>query len=676
MKRDLKLVINCQKGRTIERTIAADGKEYEKDRITLTASETAENDCIIGSLRLKIGYVEPLLEEHYNLSMETPVKIYMQAEKPEKITSLYMYGPWWSRPGFSGSFADIPDRTQVALFKYADRVGCFVPMVGDRFKSYLTGGTDTELCLVMTAMKGGIGSFDETTYVYAEADTVREAVHRVFKWLTVNKGILPREKRRLPEMFRYLGWCSWDAFYTDVSEKLLRQKADEISEKKLPVRWMLIDDGWFPSREKMITDFAPDSEKFPEGFSRMISDIKAESSIDWVGVWHALGGYWGGVDPESSLAEKEKDYLFRNVKDWLVPDYRNGSGFYRDWCRLLRSEGIEFIKVDGQSTAPFYYENDVPVAEAARGMNRALESGSFEMDGAIINCMGMAMENVLARPASAISRNSDDFFPSREESFTEHLLQNAYNSIYHDEIYCCDWDMFWTKHKFAAKHSLLRAISGGPVYFSDRIGDTVPEVLEPLCLKDGSLLMMARSARPAEDCVFTDPVKEGVLKLTNYAPYGDGYAGGIAVYNLSGREQTFSFVPEDVPELAGYDRFVIYDWFRHTVRALGKGEQFNGTAEKDGFAWYVIIPEVSRAAFLGLTDKYTGFTAVENIINGDNSQTVMLRASGKTAWVSESRHEQVMVNGIDMTGEVHSDGSLKWLELPESTERTIVTICF
>ena len=47
------------------------------------------------------------------------------------------------------------------------------------------------------------------------------------------------------------------------------------------------------------------------------------------------------------------------------------------------------------------------------------------MDGAIINCMGMAMENVLARPVSAISRNSDDFVPGKEEGFSEHLCKDG-----------------------------------------------------------------------------------------------------------------------------------------------------------------------------------------------------------------------------------------------------------
>ena len=676
MTGDIRVRINRQKGRTHDISMPADGIEVKADNIIMSAYEKEDGGVSICGFRLKICYEEPLIEEHVDLAMEEPVVVHFRPDEvPERITALYMFGPWWSRPGFFDSYKDIPDRTQVAIFRYAGKCGCLVPMVGDRFKSYLSGGTEDEIRLVMTALRGGLESVDEIMYVYAEADTAYEAVHKAFAWLIKEKGILPREERRIPDIFRYLGWCSWDAFYTDVSADLVTQKADELIEKDVPVRWMLIDDGWFPSREKMITGFAPDTAKFPDGFRPVIEDIKSRSSIEQFGVWHALGGYWGGVDPESSLADEEEKYLYRTANNQLIPDYRHGSGFYRDWCRVLKEEGIDFIKVDGQSTAPFYYANEVPVAEAARGMNRELESGSFEMDGAIINCMGMAMENVLARPASAISRNSDDFFPSREESFIEHLLQNAYNSIYHNEIYCCDWDMFWTQHPFAAKHSLLRAISGGPVYFSDRIGATDPEVLKPLALSDGSLLMMARSARPSEDCIFTDPLKEGVLKLTNYAVNGDGVlGGGIAAYNLTGRDQKVSFAPEEVPEIAGAEKYWVFDYFGKKVHLLDAGEQFGSELAEDGYAWYVIIPAGSSPACLGLTDKYTGFAAAENIIESGDVTTFVLKASGRTGWLSERRPSAVCVNGEDVTDKVKCDGYMYYIDLPEAAEKTIITI--
>lgn len=53
------------------------------------------------------------------------------------------------------------------------------------------------------------------------------------------------------------------------------------------------------------------------------------------------------------------------------------------------------------------------------------------------------------------------------------------------------------------------------MYFSDKIGKTNPEVVKPLMYRDGRLLMMNRAAKPTEDCIFSNPMESGVLKLHN-----------------------------------------------------------------------------------------------------------------------------------------------------------------
>ena len=673
MKQQVRLRIDLQKGKPVETTALINAEGVEKNGIRAALTEHAAAGCRIGRIQLQIH--KETLSEPNNLSMEVPVRIYLPMECPEKITAMYMFNPWWTRPAFVEKFQDIPDRTQVAFFKYKDRCACFVPMVGGQFKTYMTSGTETELCLEMTAGLGGQSQVDEPLYLLAEAPKAAEAVHTAFTLLAEMKGIRLREARRIPEMFRYLGWCSWDAFQTEVTEDKIRQKVDELIEKRVPVKWMLIDDGWFSAREKMLFDFAPDKTKFPDGFRGMIEAIKEKSGVKWFGVWHALGGYWDGIAPESALAAREANHLYRTVGGTVVPSPKTGARFYDDWYKVLAGEGIDFVKVDGQSAVPFYFENNLPVSEAARGISEALESGAYRMDGAIINCMGMAMENVLARPASAISRNSDDFVPLKEGSFAEHLLQNAYNAIYHNEIYCCDWDMFWTKHEDAVKHGLLRAISGGPVYFSDRIGDTMPEVLKPLVYQDGRVLMMDRSAKPTEDCVFSDPMKDGVLKLHNVAVWGwNRKGGGIAVYNLTERRQTFAFAPADIPDLDVCDQYWVYEFFQRKVYSLGRNEVYQGTIESGGAAWYVILPQVGNAACLGLLDKYVGFSAVECIQESEHVSIFVLRASGTVGWVSDRMPQNVMVNCSDATDRIKRDGQLWELSLPENSKTAILSI--
>lgn len=673
-EKNLRCEIRLQKGKRIDAEIPAHTGIYEKEGIYIEVAQKAFNGYQYGEIRLNIK--NEACVENYNLEMEKPIKVYLpMKECPEKITAMYLFNEWWTRPAFVENFQEIPDRTQVAFFKYKDRFSCLVPMVGKEYKAYMTKGTGTEICLEMTSWMGGQREVEEPLYLLAEAPTLTEAVHKVFAWLAEYKGIRMRENRRLPEMVRYLGWCSWDAFYTEVTEEKLRQKAEELMEKKVPVKWMLIDDGWLSTQDKLLCDFAPDKNKFPNGFKEMIKDIKSEGDIKWFGVWHALGGYWGGIAPESDLALRERDYLYRTVNGKLIPSPKSGEHFYRDWYEGLRRQGIDFVKVDGQSAVPYYFENSLPVCEAARGMDQALESGAFYMEGAIINCMGMAMENILARPASAVSRNSDDFVPGRENGFAEHLLQNAYNAVYHDELYFCDWDMFWTEHEDCVKHSLLRAVSGGPVYVSDPVGQTNPEVLKPLVYGDGKILMMDRAVKPTEDCMFSDPMESGVLKLHNVASWGEyGKGGGIAVYNLTGRRQPYTFKPADISDIEMSDMYWVYDFFGKKVSALSRNETYEGALEEDGFAWFVMLPKSKTGSCLGLLNKYAGFTAVESIQEKEEAQTVVVRESGLLGWISEREPRKVMVNAENVTEKVQKKDNLYSLQLPETFSKTVLSI--
>lgn len=664
--------IQLQKGKHIHAEFTVNTEGFSKDGFHMQVTEEEAGGLRFGKLLLHIK--NESFTENANLDMEKPVRIWLPLEQPEKITAMYLYNEWWTRPAFVERFQDIPGRTQTAFFRYGDRYACMVLPAGKEFKTYLSGGTEGEVCLEMTSGLGGQNSVEEPLYLIAEAPSLYEAIHKAFTRLAEYKGIRMREDRRIPEMFRYLGWCSWDAFYREVSEEGIRKKAKEFSEKKIPVRWMLIDDGWMTSRGELLANFIPDSTKFPEGFRKMTEDIKTETGVRWFGVWHALGGYWGGIAPGSSLDVKERPYLYRTVSGKILPSPFTGERFYRDWYEELNREGISFVKVDGQSSVSCYFENSLPVCEAARGMNGALESGASRMDGAVINCMGMAMENILARPATAISRNSDDFFPDKQGGFAEHLLQNAYNSLYHNELYCCDWDMFWTMHKDAVKHSLLRAVSGGPVYISDRPGATDPEILKPLIYQNGEILMMDRSAKPAEDCAFSDPFTEGVLKLHNTASYGDKKAGGIAAYNLTDKKQLLSFAPADIPDLDPADTYRVYDYFGKKAVSLGRNEKYESTMEAGGYGWFVVLPGGKNGSCLGLMDKYAGFTAVENICESENTMTAVIRETGRTGWISEKKPAKVTVNGIDVTDRTEKQGNVYTADIPENPGKMVLDV--
>lgn len=277
------------------------------------------------------------------------------------------------------------------------------------------------------------------------------------------------------------------------------------------------------------------------------------------------------------------------------------------------------------------------------------------MGGRLINCMGMAMENILGRPGSAISRNSDDFVPESENGFAEHLLQNGYNAVYHDEVYYCDWDMFWTHHRDAVKHGILRAVSGGPVYFSDRIGDTDLTAVLPLVYRDGRILRMDRAAKPSPDCIFHDPSKEGLLKLTNTADCGMGRKGGaIAVFNLCGRAERCDIGAEDIYDLSQEDlaEYYLYDVIGKCGRTICRKEHSTVTLPADGCGLYLLVPVIGGRACVGLADKYIAFHAIAEMMQNEAGMHIAARECGAFVFYQEQPPKRVLVNGIDVTDQI------------------------
>lgn len=636
--------------------------QFGEENTSVVFTVQRKAGCLVGSVKAAL-YAEAF-RENDGFAMKSPVELSLKFQKtPKRMTALYLHRDWWTRPAFIDTFEKIPDRTQCIYLDYGEDYGCLWLMAGKEYKTMACAGTKEALTLELTAGQPGILSFEEVIFVLAQARHPYDAVCSAGSAVAAEMELLPKSRKTYPEMFDYLGWCSWDAFYTDISEEKVRHKAEELEQKQAAVRFLLLDDGWLSVCENRLYSMAPDQNKFPDGFRKLTSELKASGKIRGIGVWHALGGYWGGVEPGSELAAKQAEHLYRTKTGKLLPApyAESGYGFYRDWYEYLRKEGIDFVKVDGQGAIKNYYANDIPLCEAARQSHRALEGavGAY-MGGNLINCMGMAMENIMGRQGSALSRNSDDFVPDNPEGFAEHLLQNAYNAPYHDQFYYCDWDMFWTSHPDAEKHAILRAVSGGPVYISDRIDETKKEVLSPLRYEDGRILRMDRAAMPSVDCLFADPAVTGIVKITNVADCGiSGKKGGaIAVFNIGKEAAEVSVGSADIHDLSK-GTYYCYDW----LSGRGCMAEPNWTNKQvllpGEYRLYLFVPVIEGCGVLGLTDKYVSFHGVSEVKRTVNGFLAVVRECGSFSFYATDRKVgKILINGTEAADNINFEDGL------------------
>eukprot|EP00878_Enallax_costatus_P037111 GHUV01041902.1.p1 GENE.GHUV01041902.1~~GHUV01041902.1.p1 ORF type:complete len:116 (-),score=1.40 GHUV01041902.1:323-670(-) len=57
-------------------------------------------------------------------------------------------------------------------------------------------------------------------------------------------GAAPRWQKSIPDICNYLGWCTWDAFYHDVSARGVVGGLRSFESVGVTPRWIIIDDGW------------------------------------------------------------------------------------------------------------------------------------------------------------------------------------------------------------------------------------------------------------------------------------------------------------------------------------------------------------------------------------------------------------------------------------------------
>ncbi len=562
----------------------------------------------------------------------------------------------WCRPFWGESLSFLPEKTQLLVIKDNEEYTAFLPVCDSICKTLIrgcgeNGGFEFSVLSNIDYMNR---IPKQLSFIVLQGNNPNKLLRAVSKKAAelLGSSLKMREERKMPELFEYLGWCSWDALQIRVNEKDLIRKANEFSEKKIPVNYAIIDDMWadVPSLNEIPDDtsfsemvdimhdsklrsFNGDKKRFPDGLKSAVNKIKL-AGFKNVGFWFPVAGYWSGLEPGSEADR----FLCGNTvtlsdgRIVISPEKENAEKAFDLLCERVKSWGADFVKIDNQGFHKNYH-NISSFGESAKSIHSAIDKAADKyFEGAVINCMGMPNECMFNRLGSAISRCSDDFLPDNREWFFKHILQCSFNGLLQGQYFINDWDMWWTDDAQAIKNAVCRAVSGGPVYVSDKIGRSNRKILEPLCLSDGKILRCDNSAVPTDDCLFENPTKsEKIFKIFNRA----GKNGIAAVFNINaGNKPVNGYVS---PSDAGLDEceYAFYEFFSKDSGILKKGEQIKLTLENnDDFRLYTFSPMKNNIAVMGLIDKYIGVKAVSS----ENDFSVRMSEKGNIGFISEKEY--------------------------------------
>jgi raffinose synthase len=585
--------------------------------------------------------------------------------------ALWRYKPWnaWTKPMKISTPGQLEAwDVQFFYWQYADgSYGAAIPLSGNGYRTTLGSNKGRFGCKA-------ISYFDTTN-----RDTIPIPMfaigfgndpYKLFEQLyqsglkMMGKAENIRTKKTYPKPFEYLGWCTWNSsdMGKNLSDQYLLDAAKSFQDKKISLGFMIIDDGWSDNNphQNSLKSFLPKTDKFPNGFKKTIETLKTDYGIRYVGAWHALNCYWAGVDKNSTVGKEFETSLFPwtqknpvgndpgNVTSMISPFAGGLAKFYDQWYTYLKSEGIDFVKVDNQLIVEQMSKGNFPIWDLAAAMHENLDVAvKKHFDGAIINCMDMTNDAFYNFGSTAVARTVEDYFPyEKGETFNlqkgnapAHITQAVYNSLYFQQMVWPDYDMFESNNPNVNVHVVGRAISGGPVYLTDKSGEQNEKAIMSLIYSDGKVLRSDVPGKVTEDCLFN--VQDArLLKVFSFA----NGAGLLAIINPADtNEVKGSFKVTVVKGLSG-TAFIVYEHFTKTMQLIDRKQEIPVTLKKFGSSYYNIVAVENGVAIIGLIDKLNAPKAVSNIESTTSKVSFSLYEGGDVLIYCSRHPKSVFVN--------------------------------
>lgn len=169
----------------------------------------------------------------------------------------------------------------MALCQYTD---CYLSFKADgsiTFHNEL--GKEAHLLIVSTSKKKNFVHLTQIALKYYQ-NSIKQVSEDQKNTPTKDDSILEIDKVLLGR----LGYCTWNAFSQDVDIYKVEAALDSLKTHKIPVEYLMIDDGWQLITEKrQLASFDACLSKFPSGLSKTVTQLKSDYPfIQYIGIWH------------------------------------------------------------------------------------------------------------------------------------------------------------------------------------------------------------------------------------------------------------------------------------------------------------------------------------------------------------------------------------------------------
>ncbi|KAK4507265.1 hypothetical protein PRZ48_001000 [Zasmidium cellare] len=359
----------------------------------------------------------------------------------------------------------------------------------------------------------------------------------------------------LEEWYDGLTYCTWNGLGQNLTDKKILEALDSLSKENINVTNLIIDDNWqaLSKGETQFvrgwSDFEANKDGFPDGMKATTTEIrKRHPNINHIAVWHAILGYWGGIDPNGWIAKNYKTIEVEKEPGvaggtFTVVAAEDASRMYNDFYKFLSEAGVDSVKTDAQ-----FFLDLLQHAPDRRALTTVYQDAWTvahlrHLSARAISCMSQSPQLIFhsqlpTNKPRLLVRNSDDFFPEVPASHPWHIFCNAHNSLLTQHLNALpDWDMFQTSHEWGSFHAAARAVSGGPIYFTDVPGQHDVKLIHQMTAQTprGKTVIL----RPDMIGKAMDPYNSNkalaMLKIGTYVGYAETGSGILGIFNVAGQ---------------------------------------------------------------------------------------------------------------------------------------------
>lgn len=538
----------------------------------------------------------------------------------------YKYGPVtaWTHPVVTHKLEQLHVKNnQFFLYEYTDN--CFaacLPLMGKGYVASI-GKHEDKLCVKAYHSLDGHNENDIPVLAISFAMDPHTAVQNVYESaLGLNDQIDSLKKYKgFPTMFNKLGWCSWNSVGKAVSHYSLMNVAKSFKENNIPVKWMMIDDGWsdVTGPNGKLRSFGPDPVKFPYGLHETVKQLKQEYGIEKVGVWHTVNGYWAGIDPDSELGHSYRDQLhgYLDKVTWTedspsvfflpTPHENKGLQFYEDWYSYLRANYIDFVKVDNLLIPSRVAKGQLDRTQTAKALIHNFQQPAERHFEGIINCMSLTNDILHHLGNLSLARSSEDYWPENTTFNLQagneavHIFNNIQNNVWLTPLIWTDFDMFQTHRAHAHYHALGLALNNGPIYTTDYPNRFNKDIYTAISYTTGELIKCNSPLLPINQSLF-QTLHEGIFWAQSY------YHGTmmLGAWNTTNKYQTSTIALSTLlctPAL-------VYDWNKREAFIQQPNETIRLELQELTCNHFQLIAQPTEFEPIGLIEKFIPIAGV------------------------------------------------------------------